>query len=73
MTERTTSAEDQAQGRGDRGGHAPQRPTQPPGGSWWAAVKRTVREFQVDNLSDRAAALTSRGCGLVAVRRLGSG
>jgi membrane protein len=58
MTERTTSAEDRAQGRGGRGGHTPQRPTQLPGGSWWAAVKRTVREFQVDNLSDRAAALT---------------
>ena len=58
MTERTTGAEDRAQGRGDRGGHAPERPTQLPGGSWWAAVKRTVREFQVDNLSDWAAALT---------------
>src|SRR5215207_9462786 len=58
MTERTTSAEDRARGRGDRGGHAPQRPTQLPGGSWWAAVKRTVREFQTDNLSDWAAALT---------------
>ena len=58
MTERTTRAEDGAQGRGDRGGHAPERPTQLPGGSWWAAVKRTVREFQVDNLSDWAAALT---------------
>jgi YihY family inner membrane protein len=58
MTEHTTSAEDGARGRGDRGGHAPQRPTQLPGGSWWAAVKRTVREFQVDNLSDRAGALT---------------
>src|SRR5215212_2298597 len=58
MTEPTTSAEDGAQGRGDRGGHAPQRPTQLPGRSWWAAVKRTVREFQVDNLSDWAAALT---------------
>ena len=58
MTERTTSAEDRAQGRGDRDSHAPERPTQLPGGSWWAAVKRTVREFQVDNLSDRAAALT---------------
>jgi membrane protein len=33
-------------------------PTQLPGGSWWAAVKRTVREFRVDNLSDWAAALT---------------
>jgi membrane protein len=39
-------------------GHPPERPTQLPGGSWWAAVKRTVREFQVDNLSDWAAALT---------------
>src|SRR5215212_988252 len=58
MTERTTSAEDRAQGRGDRGGHAPERPTQLPGGSWWAAVKRTVREFQVDNLGDWSAALT---------------
>jgi YihY family inner membrane protein len=58
MTEHTTSAEDRAQGRGDRGGQARKRPTQLPGGSWWAAVKRTVREFQDDNLSDRAAALT---------------
>jgi len=40
------------------GGRPPERPTQLPGGSWWAAVKRTVREFQVDNLSDWAAALT---------------
>jgi hypothetical protein len=30
------------------GGHPPERPTTLPGGSWWAAVKRTVREFQVD-------------------------
>jgi YihY family inner membrane protein len=35
-----------------------ERPTELPGGSWWAAVKRTVREFRVDNLSDWAAALT---------------
>jgi YihY family inner membrane protein len=41
-----------------RGGDAPERPTELPGGSWWAAVKRTVREFQVDNLKDWAAALT---------------
>jgi YihY family inner membrane protein len=35
-----------------------ERPTELPGRSWWAAVKRTVREFRVDNLSDWAAALT---------------
>jgi membrane protein len=58
MTGRTTGAEDRAQGRGDRGGQALQRPTQLPGRSWWAAGKRALREFQVDNLSDRAAALT---------------
>jgi membrane protein len=40
-----------------RGGAA-ERPTQLPGGSWWAAVKWTMREFQVDNLKDGAAALT---------------
>ena len=56
MTERTTRAEDQAQGRGDQDSHAPSGRQR--GGSWWAAVKRTVREFQVDNLSDWAAALT---------------
>jgi YihY family inner membrane protein len=33
-------------------------PTELPGRSWRAAVKRTVREFRVDNLSDWAAALT---------------
>jgi YihY family inner membrane protein len=38
-----------------------ERPTQLPGRSWWAAVKRTVREFRVDNLSDWAAALTYYG------------
>ena len=58
MTERTTSAEDRARGRGGTDGQAPERPTQLPGGSWWAAVRRTVREFQIDNLKDWAAALT---------------
>jgi YihY family inner membrane protein len=41
-----------------RGQRAPERPTELPAGSWWAAVRRTVREFRVDNLSDWAAALT---------------
>src|SRR5215216_1274977 len=53
---RTSDAE--RPGGGRDGGHPPERPTQLPGGSWWAAVKRTVREFQTDNLSDWAAALT---------------
>jgi YihY family inner membrane protein len=56
MTERGTSSEDRSRGR--RGDRAPERPTQLPGGSWWAAVRRTVREFQIDNLKDWAAALT---------------
>jgi YihY family inner membrane protein len=58
MTERETSAETGSRGRGGTGGQAPERPTQLPGGSWWAAIRRTVREFQVDNLKDWAAALT---------------
>jgi YihY family inner membrane protein len=58
MSERETRAEDRSRGRAGDRGQAPERPTQLPGGSWWAAVKRTVREFQVDNLKDWAAALT---------------
>src|SRR5215213_3496762 len=53
---RTGDAERPEDGR--NGGHPPERPTQLPPRSWWEAVKRTVREFQVDNLSDWAAALT---------------
>src|SRR5215216_1304615 len=58
MAERGTSSEDRSGRRRSRSGDAPERPTELPGGSWWAAVKRTVREFQVDNLKDWAAALT---------------
>ena len=58
MTDHETRDEVRSPGRGGTGGQAPERPTQLPGGSWWAAVKRTVREFQVDNLKDWAAALT---------------
>jgi membrane protein len=39
-------------------GQPPERPTQLSRRSWWAAVKGTVGEFQTDNLSDWAAALT---------------
>ncbi|HEY0630842.1 MAG TPA: YhjD/YihY/BrkB family envelope integrity protein, partial [Thermoleophilaceae bacterium] len=39
----------------------PEEPTDLPGRSWWAILKRTVREFQDDNLTDWAAALTYYG------------
>jgi YihY family inner membrane protein len=57
MAEPVTRPEDRRQGH-SQDGRAPEHPTQLPGGSWWAAVRRTVREFQVDNLKDWAAALT---------------
>jgi membrane protein len=57
MAENRTGDAERADGDRD-GGRPPERPTQLPPRSWWAAVKRTVREFQVDNLSDWAAALT---------------
>jgi membrane protein len=38
--------------------HAPEVPTQLPKRSWWAVLKRTVKEFGDDNLTDWAAALT---------------
>ena len=37
---------------------APDEPTDLGGRGWWAALKRTVREFKDDNLTDWAAALT---------------
>ncbi|WP_055489185.1 YihY/virulence factor BrkB family protein [Streptomyces sp. TP-A0356] len=40
---------------------APDAPTQLPGRSWWAVLKGTLREFQKDELTDRAAALTYYG------------
>ncbi|WP_069169358.1 YihY/virulence factor BrkB family protein [Streptomyces griseus] len=38
--------------------NAPDGPTAMPRRSWWAVLKRTVREFADDELGDRAAALT---------------
>jgi membrane protein len=40
---------------------APDEPTDLRGRSWWDALKRTVREFKEDNLTDWAAALTYYG------------
>ncbi|MGW4894775.1 YihY/virulence factor BrkB family protein [Kitasatospora sp. NPDC004240] len=59
-------------GRPDRGtgtasgtapttGPGPERPTEIPRRGWWAVLKRTGREFIVDELPDRAAALTYYG------------
>jgi membrane protein len=38
--------------------NAPDRPSQLSRGSWWAVLKGTVKEFNKDNLTDWAAALT---------------
>src|SRR5215211_4888724 len=40
---------------------APDEPTDLGGRGWWAALKRTIREFREDNLTDWAAALTYYG------------
>src|SRR3954463_2955970 len=39
----------------------PDTPTELEGRSWWGTLKRTVREFREDNLTDWAAALTYYG------------
>jgi membrane protein len=39
----------------------PDSPTELPRDSWWAVLRRTVREFQDDSLTDWAAALTYYG------------
>jgi membrane protein len=44
-----------------RGHEKPDDPTDLPGRSWFAILKRTVKEFQDDNLTDWAAALTYYG------------
>jgi membrane protein len=40
---------------------SPDHPAELEGRSWWAILKRTVKEFQNDNLTDWAAALTYYG------------
>ena len=42
-------------------GAGPESPTDLRGRSWWGVLKRTVREFRADNLTDWAAALTYYG------------
>ncbi|MFF2518608.1 YihY/virulence factor BrkB family protein [Streptomyces sp. NPDC058086] len=43
----------------------PDKPSKLPKRSWWAVLKGTVREFQNDELADRAAALTY--CGVLSL------
>jgi membrane protein len=44
-----------------RSATAPDQPTDLGGSGWWAALKRTFKEFKEDNLTDWAAALTYYG------------
>src|SRR5436305_12435198 len=47
---------------GDNGGtRGPDHPAELEGRSWWAVLKRTGKEFQDDDLTDWAAALTYYG------------
>src|SRR4051812_37308997 len=48
-------------GAGVPEGMAVEGPTELPKRSWWQILKRTVKEFQDDNLTDWAAALTYYG------------
>ncbi|WP_079149000.1 YihY/virulence factor BrkB family protein [Streptomyces agglomeratus] len=48
--------------RPDAGGQPPaEKPTDLPKRSWWGVLKRTVKEFKEDNLTDWAAGLTYYG------------
>lgn len=46
--------------RSETGRQAPQGPTEFTRRDWWGVLKRTVKEYQEDNLGDWAAALTYR-------------
>src|SRR3954453_3397019 len=59
MAEVTKDREREDVPRGD--GRAPDTPTDMEGRSWLGTLKRTIREFKEDNLTDWAAALTYYG------------
>src|SRR3954471_12182963 len=59
MAQVTKDREGEDVQRGD--GRAPDSPTDMEGRSWGGVLKRTIREFQEDNLTDWAAALTYYG------------
>jgi membrane protein len=48
-------------GRAEPSGPAPDSPTELGKHSWWQVLRRTVREFKQDNITDWAAALTYYG------------
>jgi len=50
-----------ADANGPQSGSAPDTPTDMPKAGWFAIVKRSVREFKHDDITDRAAALTYFG------------
>ena len=54
----TVTKESQARTQTTRG---PDEPSDVPRRGWWATIKRTVKEFRNDNLTDWAAALTYYG------------
>lgn len=62
MNEQTTTENAAAEKRPAKNHPAdnrlPQSPTELTRGAWWGVLKRTVREFSDDNLTDWAAALT---------------
>src|SRR5215211_5756803 len=57
--EREREREDSGRQRGN--GRAPDTPTDLSGKGWFATLRRTIREFREDNLTDWAAALTYYG------------
>jgi len=57
--EREREREDSGRQRGN--GRAPDTPTDLSGKGWFATLRRTIREFKEDNLTDWAAALTYYG------------
>src|SRR3954469_11491143 len=59
MAQATKDREREDVQRGD--GRAPDTPTDMEGRSWLGTLKRTIREFKEDNLTDWAAALTYYG------------
>jgi membrane protein len=57
----STQASHREQESSSGNGHGPQKPTQLRARSWFGVLKRTVREFKADNVTDWAAALTYYG------------